>query len=72
MRQLAPSVVVSVTTGGIERVGRTPDGSDYPEDGNVMTEVFVKTADGWRIAHAHNTKIVARAVAHDPAHARPS
>ena len=69
MRQLAPGIVVTVTTGRIEGVSRTPDGSAYPEDGNIMTEVFVKTAEGWRIAHAHNTNIVARAVAHDPANA---
>ena len=69
MRQLAPGVVVTVTTGGIEGVGRTPDGSAYPDDGSIMTEVFLKTPEGWRIAHAHNTNIVARAVAHDPANA---
>ena len=70
MREIAPGVVLTVTTGGIEGVSRTPDGSAYPEDGNIMTEVFVKTVDGWRIAHAHNTNIVARAVAHDPASAK--
>lgn len=69
MRQVAPGVVITVTTGGIEGVGRTPDGGAYPEDGNIMTEVFLKTPQGWRIAHAHNTNIVARAVAHDPANA---
>ena len=69
MRQLAPGVVLTVTTGGIEGVGRTPDGGAYPDDGAIMTEVFVKAPEGWRIAHAHNTNIVARAAAHDPANA---
>ncbi len=69
MRQLAPGVALVVYTGKIEGVANTPDGQPYPTDGSIMTMVLVKTAEGWRIAHAHNTTINARAVAHDPARA---
>ena len=69
MRQLAPGVALVVYRGKIEGVGQTPDGRPYPTDGSVMTMVLVKTAQGWRIAHAHNTTINAMAVAHDPGRA---
>lgn len=69
MRQLAPGVALVVYTGEIEGAGLTPGGSAYPADGSIMTMVLVKTPDGWRIAHAHNTSINAMAVAHDPGRA---
>jgi uncharacterized protein (TIGR02246 family) len=69
MRQIAPGVALVVYTGRIEGVGPTPDGAPYPTDGSIMTVVMVKTPEGWRIAHAHNTYINAMAVAHDPSKA---
>ena len=69
MRSLAPGVVLVVYTSKIEGVGLTPGGTPYPTDGAIMTMVVVKTPEGWRIAHAHNTNINAMAVAHDPARA---
>ncbi len=69
MRRLAPSVVLVVYNSKIEGVGPTPGGTPYPTDGAIMTMILVKTAEGWRIAHAHNTNINAMAVAHDPARA---
>lgn len=69
MRELAPGVVLVVYISKIEDVGLTPGGTPYPSDGAIMTMVLVKTPDGWRIAHAHNTNINAMAVAHDPARA---
>jgi uncharacterized protein (TIGR02246 family) len=71
MRQIAPGVALVVYTGKIEGVGPTPDGAPYPTDGSIMTVVMVKTPEGWRIAHAHNTYINAMAVAHDPSKMRP-
>lgn len=67
LREVAPGVVVAVFIDRIEGAGPTPSGAPYPEGGNRMTEVFVKTDAGWRIAHAHNTPIDRNAVAHDPA-----
>jgi len=67
MREIAPGVVAVVTKGKIEGVGLTPAGTPYPSDGSAMTLVLVKTPEGWRIAHVHNTTINAMAVAHDPA-----
>ncbi len=69
MRELAPGVVLVVYISKIEGVGPTPGGAPYPGDGAIMTAVMVKTPEGWRIAHAHNTNINAMAVAHDPARA---
>ncbi len=69
MRELAPGVVLTVYISNIEGVGLTPGGAPYPSDGAIMTMVLVKTPEGWRIAHAHNTNINAMAVAHDPARA---
>ena len=47
-----------------------PSGGPYPDGGNSLTEVFVKTDTGWRIAQGHNTPINREAAAHDPARAR--
>lgn len=69
MRQLAPGVVLVVKREVIEGVGLTPGGTPYPADGAIMTLILVRTAEGWRIAHAHNTNINALAVLHDPARA---
>jgi uncharacterized protein (TIGR02246 family) len=67
LREIAPGVVVAVKISRIEGAGPTPDGAPYPDGGNILTLVFVKTETGWRIAHAHNTPINRQAVAHDPA-----
>ncbi len=68
-RQLSPDVAMVVYNSSIEGVGATPGGMPYPADGAIMTVILVRTADGWRIAHAHNTFINAVAVAHDPGRA---
>ncbi len=69
MRLLGPDVALVVYASKVEGVGPTPDGAPYPRDGAITSMVMVKTAEGWRIAHAHNTNINAMAVAHDPARA---
>jgi uncharacterized protein (TIGR02246 family) len=63
MREIAPNVIVETHINRIEGVGALPSGAPYPDSGNLITLVFVKTQMGWRIAHAHNTTITAR----DPA-----
>ena len=61
MREITPNVIVETHVNRIEGAGTTPSGAAYPDSGNLITLVFVKTQDGWRIAHAHNTTI-----AYDP------
>jgi uncharacterized protein (TIGR02246 family) len=63
MREIAPNVIVETHVNRIEGVGALPSGAPYPDSGNLITLIFVKTQAGWRIAHAHNTTITA----HDPA-----
>jgi uncharacterized protein (TIGR02246 family) len=63
MREIAPDVIVETHVNRIEGVGPLPSGAPYPDSGNLITLIFVKTQAGWRIAHAHNTTITA----HDPA-----
>ncbi|WP_156164436.1 SgcJ/EcaC family oxidoreductase [Bradyrhizobium sp. LTSP885] len=57
MREIAPNVIVETHINRIEGVGALPSGAAYPDSGNLITMVFVKTQAGWRIAHAHNTTI---------------
>ncbi len=57
MREIAPDVIVETHINRIEGAGTTPSGAAYPDSGNLITLVFVKTQTGWRIAHAHNTTI---------------
>jgi uncharacterized protein (TIGR02246 family) len=63
MREIAPNVIVETHINRIEGVGALPSGAAYPDSGNLITLVFVKTQAGWRIAHAHNTTIAAHAPA---------
>lgn len=70
LRQIAPDVVIAVTVSRIEGAAPTPSGQPYPEGGNILSLVFVRTGQGWRIAHAHNTPIDQEAAPHDPARAR--
>jgi len=67
MRQIAPNVVIETHINRLEGVGPRPDGRPYTNDGNLITMVFVKSREGWRIAHAHNGHIDKLAAAHDPA-----
>jgi uncharacterized protein (TIGR02246 family) len=67
MREIAPNVIVETHVNRIEGVAALASGAAYPDSGNLITMVFVKTQAGWRIAHAHNTTIDGRAAAHDPA-----
>ena len=69
MRQIAPNVVIVTSINKIEGVGLRSDGTPYPDDGNLLTTVLVKSPEGWRIAHAHNGHIDKQAAAHDPAKA---
>lgn len=69
MRQIVPNVVIVTSINKIEGVGLRPDGTPYPNDGNLLTMVLVKSLEGWRIAHAHNGHIDKQAAAHDPAKA---
>jgi uncharacterized protein (TIGR02246 family) len=67
MRAIAPNVVIETHINRLEGVALRPDGKPYPDDGNLITIVFVKSREGWRIAHAHNGHIDKQAAAHDPA-----
>jgi uncharacterized protein (TIGR02246 family) len=69
MRQIAPNVVIETHINRIDGVDAAlrPNRTPYPDDGNLMTMVFVKTSEGWRIAHAHNGHIDKQAAARDPA-----
>jgi uncharacterized protein (TIGR02246 family) len=69
MRQIAPNVVIETHINRIEGVDAAlrPNRQPYPDDGNRMTMVFVKTSEGWRIAHAHNGHIDKQAATRDPA-----
>jgi uncharacterized protein (TIGR02246 family) len=71
MREIAPNVVIETHINRINGAGLGPDGAAYPEGGNIITIVFVKTQAGWRIAHAHNTPITPLAAAHDPTRTGP-
>lgn len=57
IREIATNVIVETHVNRIEGVGALPSGAPYPDSGNLITLVFVKTPEGWRIAHAHNTTI---------------
>jgi uncharacterized protein (TIGR02246 family) len=67
IREIAPNVVVETHVNRIEGATVQSSGAAYPDSGNLISMVFVKTEAGWRIAHAHNTTIDGRAAAHDPA-----
>jgi uncharacterized protein (TIGR02246 family) len=65
MRQIAPNVVVMTRINKIEGVDAAlrPNGKPYPDDGNLITVVYVKSPEGWRIAHVHNGHIDKQAAA---------
>jgi hypothetical protein len=67
MREIAPNVVIETHVNRIEGAAALSSGAAYPDSGNIITMVFVNTPAGWRIAHAHNTTIDARAAARGPA-----
>jgi uncharacterized protein (TIGR02246 family) len=70
LRRIAPDVVIAVRDSRIEGAGLTSRGTPYPDGGNILTLVFVKTDTGWRICHGHNTPVNREAAAHDPAKAQ--
>ena len=70
LRTIAPDVIIAVRDSRIEGAGPTSRGTSYPDGGNILTLVFVKTDTGWRICHGHNTSINREAAAHDPAKAQ--
>jgi uncharacterized protein (TIGR02246 family) len=67
MREIAPNVVIVTQINRLEGVAPRPDGKPYPDDGNLLTMVFVKSRGGWQIAHVRNGHIDKQAAAHDPA-----
>ena len=67
MREIAPNVVIVTQINRLEGVAPRPDGKPYPDDGNLITMVFVKARGGWQIAHVRNGHIDKQAAAHDPA-----
>ena len=67
MRRIAPNVVIETHINRIGGAGLRPEGKPYPDDGNRITTVFVKSPEGRRIAQAHNGHIDKQAAAHDPA-----
>jgi uncharacterized protein (TIGR02246 family) len=69
MRQIAPNVVIETHVNRLEGVATLPSGRAYPDAGNLITMVLVKSTEGWRITHAHNGHIDKQAAAHDPARA---
>ena len=72
LRELAPGVILAVAVDAISGAGATPDGRPYTDGRTRMTTVLVRTPQGWRIAHAHNTAIDARAAAQDPGAGPPA
>jgi uncharacterized protein (TIGR02246 family) len=46
MREIAPDVIVETHVNRIEGVGALPSGAAYPDSGNLLTLVFVKTQAG--------------------------
>jgi hypothetical protein len=67
MREIAPNVIVETHVNRIEGAAVQSSGAAYPDSGNLISMVLVKTQAGWRIAHAYNTTIDGGAAAHDPA-----
>jgi uncharacterized protein (TIGR02246 family) len=67
MREIAPNVVIVTQINSLEGVAPRPDGKPYPDDGNLITMVFVKSHGGWQIAHVRNGHIDKQAAAHGPA-----
>jgi uncharacterized protein (TIGR02246 family) len=67
MRRIAPNVVIETHINRIGGAGLRPEGKPYPDDGNRITTVFVKSPEGRRIAQAHNGHIDKQAAAHVPA-----
>ena len=57
MREIAPNVVIVTQINRLEGVAPRPDGKPYPDDGNLITMVFVKSRGGWQIAHVRNGHI---------------
>ena len=57
MREIAPDVVIVTQGNRLQGVGPRPDGKPYPDDGNLLTMVFVKSRAGWQIAHVRNGHI---------------
>jgi len=71
MRQIAPNVVIMTRINRIEGVDAAlrANGKPYPDDGNLISVVYVKSHEGWRISHVHNGHIDKQAAARDPAKA---
>ena len=67
IREIAPNVVIVTQINRLDGVAPRSDGKPYPNDGNLLTMVFVKSRGGWQIAHVRNGHIDKQAVAHDPA-----
>lgn len=66
LRALSPDVILAVEHSRVEGAGPTSGGDLYASSGTIGTFLFVRSPEGWRIAHGHNTSIDERASANDP------
>lgn len=62
---IAPAVVVAVMHWQMDAF-KTPSGDIAPPHESRMSLVYVKLAEGWKIAHGANIDVDARAVRFDP------
>lgn len=65
LTQIAPSVVVAVVHWHMDAF-KTPSGEIAPPHESRMTLVYVKLAEGWKIAHGANIDVDAQAARFDP------
>jgi uncharacterized protein (TIGR02246 family) len=65
LTQIAPTVVVAVVHWQMDAF-KTPSGELAPPHESRMTLVYVKLAEGWRIAHGANIDVDAGAARFDP------
>jgi hypothetical protein len=49
----------------------TPSGQVVPKGQTKLSLILAKGPDGWKIVHAHNVRIDAEAVKHDPVNSGP-
>lgn len=65
LTQIAPSVAVAVVHWHMDAF-KTPSGEIAPPHESRMTLVYVKLAEGWKIAHGANIDVDAQAARFDP------
>lgn len=65
LTQIAPTVVVAIVHWHMDAF-KTPSGDMAPPHESRMTLVYVKLAEGWKIAHGANIDVDAQAARFDP------